>query len=87
MKKNDKRYSKFIENVCNKDISTVRDHILNLCNVSLSTYYKWQGGTFTPSQDKRVIINGIAFKFNYPIVYAHEKGYKKQSKIYQYGTK
>lgn len=86
MRKSDKRFANFVENVAKHDIKSVKEHILSLCKVSLSCYYKWILGTATPSLERRMIINAIAFKFQYPIVYEHAKGYKHNNKIFKYGS-
>lgn len=81
MKKNDTRFKLFVENVATKDISLVRKYIMYYCKISKSCYYKWLGGGSTPCVRRRVYINGIAFKFGYPIVYPHVKGYCEQPKL------
>lgn len=87
MKKNDKRFRNFVENASKKDVESIKEHVLYFCKVSLSSYYKWLYGTATPNIERRIAINGIAYKFNYPVVYVHVKGYRKQSKILNHDTK
>ena len=85
MRKHDKRFENFIENVSTKDIKSVKEHIFGLCEISVSTYYKWIEGGATPTLSRRETLNGIAFKFGYPIVYAHIRGYRSINKITKFG--
>lgn len=81
MKKNDVRFKNFIEHIATKDITDVRKFVMYYCDISRTGYYKWLEGSSTPSIDRRVTINGIAFKFGYPIVYPNALGYRKQTKL------
>lgn len=77
MRKSDKRFEKFIENVRSGDISEVKKYILHYCNTSTSCYYKWISGASTPSKERREIINTIAQQFGYDKVYVLNKFHKK----------
>ena len=81
MQKNDERFKIFIQNVSKQNKSAVKSAVLKYCKVSKSCYYLWMNGGATPSLKRREIINGIAFMFNYPIVYEYVKGYKEQKKL------
>lgn len=81
MKKNDERFKIFIQNVSKTDKAEVKSAVLRFCEVSKSCYYLWLNGGATPSLKRREIINGIAYMFNYPIVYKYAKGYKHQKKL------
>lgn len=80
MQKNDERFRIFIQNVLKKDSKAVRMAIIRGCKITESSYYNWIKGIATPSLKRREVINGIAFKFNYPIVYQYAKGYKEKKK-------
>ncbi len=81
MQKNDERFHFFIQNVRKEDKSSIKSAVLKYCKVSKSCYYLWLNGGATPSLKRREVINGIAFMFNYPIVYQYAKGYKEQKKL------
>lgn len=81
MIKNDERFINFMDSVHFRDRFSVRTHILLLCEITPASFYKWIKGTSTPSSHRREVINGIAFKFGYPIVYDRNKGYYEQDKI------
>ena len=81
MKKNDERFKNFIQIVSKDDKSAVKSAILKFCKVSKSCYYLWSNGGATPSLKRREVINGIAFKYNYPKVYEYAKGYYYQKKL------
>ena len=66
-----------MQSVALKDVSAVRREVIERCGICTSCYYGWLAGTSTPSIDRREKINGIAFKYNYPIVYKYAKGYYK----------
>ena len=77
MKKNDKRFKNFMESIALKDVSSVRKEVIERCGVSVSCYYRWLEGSSTPTMERREKINGVAYKFHYPIVYRYAKGYHK----------
>jgi len=79
--KNDQRLCFFIQNLGKKDRNKARNAIIRHCNVTYSGYYSWMRGIATPTQERMVTINGIAFLLNQPIVYEHEKGYQKQAAL------
>ena len=81
MKKNDERFKNFIQIVSKDDKPSVKKAILKYCKVTKSCYYLWFNGGATPSLKRREVINGIAFKYNYPKVYEYAKGYNYQKKL------
>ena len=81
MKKNDERFKNFIQIVSKDDKPSVKKAILKCCKVTKSCYYLWFNGGATPSLRRREVINGIAFKYNYPKVYEYAKGYNYQKKL------
>ena len=81
MKKNDLRFKNFIENVPKEHIFAVRKCILKQCRITTSCYYRWISGDATPSLERRLAINKIAKRYNYPTVYEYAKSYKAQAKL------
>lgn len=64
-------FNKFINNIKAGDTKPLRNAILEQCNVSLTAYRKWVRGLAMPRPENQEIINDIAVKYGYGMVYLH----------------
>jgi len=72
MKRNRSNFKNFTDSIPVGKIRTIRQDILEKCEVSRMTYSKWRRGVATPTRVHGKIINKIATKYKLPIVYNYD---------------
>lgn len=64
-----KKFPEFIGNVRRCEYIAIRDEILSLTKCRRQIFHRWENGLNLPQRGSQMLINHVAQKHGYPIVY------------------